>query len=139
VGWLVIIYWSIPIPTEKYIVLHDLRLKDGGRKSDVTEVCTSVADPRDLFPNKGNIRSLIGSNWGLYLERHKFLISNYYPSGFQMGTTLRPFQLLRQYRNSSAEIVACQDNHPVSCAPALLLVVIGHSFDVLGCRFRKLS
>ncbi|CAI6363257.1 unnamed protein product [Macrosiphum euphorbiae] len=41
-----------------------------------------------------------------------------------MGTTLllRPRQLLRTYWNSSAEITTCQDNHPVNCATALLLI-----------------
>jgi len=50
------------------------RLKAGGRKSDVTEVCTSMADPRDLYPNKGNLKSLIGSYGGrvLVLKRTVF-------------------------------------------------------------------
>jgi len=46
------------------IILQALRLKAVGRKSDVTEVCTSIADSRDLCPNKETLKSLIGSYRG---------------------------------------------------------------------------
>ncbi|KAL4091014.1 hypothetical protein QTP88_025757 [Uroleucon formosanum] len=112
----------MPMHTEN-IILHALRLKAVGRKSDVTEVCTSIPDPRDLCSNKENLKSLIGSYGG------------------KMGTTLllRPHQLLRQCRNSAAKIVTRQDSRPISCAMALLPVAIGQSFDIEDCWSRKLS
>lgn len=56
----------MPMHTEN-IILHVLRLKAVGRKSDVTEVCTSIPDPRDLCSNKENLKSLIGSYGGKVL------------------------------------------------------------------------